>query len=272
MWTCDQCPDGHPHSWSARVYSRTRGTGCPQCISRQVCKHNSLATKAPLVASEWDYKANDDTPEHVVAHSNHVANWHCKVCGCKWEATPNHRVGKKKTGCPRCGDSAKNKRSKQPTFAECNHPLLAEWDLERNAAQGHFPDKIRLKSHVQIFWFCTKCPAGQEHSWSAMPLARNGRSQTGCPVCAGKAACRCNSLQALYPDTAAEWDYSRDQGQPSDHTASSSYLAWWSSPQGGSWQQTINSRTVQVQQKHARLKRVQERHLSAGLRPGPTEV
>ena len=42
---------------------------------------------------------------------------------------------------------------------------------------------------------------------------------------------RCNSLQSLYPDTAAEWDYSRNQGQLSGYTASSHYLAWWSSPQ-----------------------------------------
>ncbi|KAL3152667.1 hypothetical protein ABBQ38_012264 [Trebouxia sp. C0009 RCD-2024] len=170
-WTCDQCPGGHRHSWSAVVTDRTRGTGCPQCIGRQVCKHNSLATKAPLVAAQWDYQANDSTPDGVVAQSNHMANWHCKVCGCKWKATPNHGVSKKKAGCPQCAPDAKTKKkTKHPTFAECIHPLLAEWDFERNAAQGHYPDKIRLRSNKQIFWLCTKCSAGQEHSWSAQPF------------------------------------------------------------------------------------------------------
>ncbi|KAL3140451.1 hypothetical protein ABBQ38_004710 [Trebouxia sp. C0009 RCD-2024] len=251
-WRCDQCPDGHLHTWSAVVKSRSNGNGCPQCSGRKVCKHNSLATKAPLVAAEWDYEANDGTPEDVVAQSHRLIKWHCKVCGCKWEATPNARVSKRKAGCPQCADVAKTKkRTTHPTFAECNHPLLAEWDYKRNAAQGHYPDKVRLRSHKQIFWLCTKCPAGQEHSWSAMPLDRTDRKESGCPFCAGKAACACNSLLALYPDTAAEWDYSKDQGQPSDHTASSSYLAWWSSPQGGSWQQTITSRTKNAKRKSA---------------------
>ncbi|KAL3155951.1 hypothetical protein ABBQ32_012944 [Trebouxia sp. C0010 RCD-2024] len=52
-----------------------------------------------------------------------------------------------------------------------------------------------------------------------------------------------DSLMALYPDTAADWDYSKNQGRPSDFTASSEYLAWWSSPQRGSWQQIVQSCT-----------------------------
>ncbi|KAL3155490.1 hypothetical protein ABBQ38_011044 [Trebouxia sp. C0009 RCD-2024] len=54
QWICDQCPDGHPHSWSATVASRTNGTGCPLCRGCKVCKHNSLAAKAPSVAAQWD--------------------------------------------------------------------------------------------------------------------------------------------------------------------------------------------------------------------------
>ncbi|KAL3134328.1 hypothetical protein ABBQ38_006586 [Trebouxia sp. C0009 RCD-2024] len=182
-----------------------------------------------------------------------MAKWHCKLCGCNCEAATSARVCKNKAGCPQCGNHAKAKKNtKHSTFAECNHPLLAEWDQERNAAQGHFPEKVRLKSSKQIFWLCTKCPAGQTHSWSAQPFSRTGRSQTGCPFCAGKAACCCSSLQALYPDAAAEWGYSRNQGQPSDYTASCNYLAWWSSPQHGSWQQTVTSRTVNAKQKSAR--------------------
>ena len=182
-----------------------------------------------------------------------MANWHCKLCGCKWGAPIHARVNKSKAGCPECGDVAKTKkRTKHPTFAECNHPLLAEWDHKRNAAQGHFPHEIRLKSNKQIFWLCTRCPAGQEHSWPAQPSSRTGRQQAGCPYCAGKAACKCNSLQALYPDAAAEWDYSRNQARPSDYTASCNYLAWWFNPQRGSWQQTITSRTVTAKHKSAR--------------------
>ena len=116
-----------------------------------------------------------------------------------------------------------------------------------------------LRSNKQIFWLCPKCPAGQEHSWSAQPFSRTGRLKTSCPFCVGQAACRCNYLQALFPQAAAEWDYSKNQGHPSDYIASSTFLAWWSTPQHASWQQAINSRTQHVQQK-----RIPERQASVG--------
>ncbi|KAL3155494.1 hypothetical protein ABBQ38_011048 [Trebouxia sp. C0009 RCD-2024] len=112
-WICDQCPDGHPHSWSATVCNRTNGTGCPQCKCRTVCKHNSLATRAPLVAAEWDYEANTGIPHDVVSQSNSSVHWHCAVCGCEWEATPNHRVGKGRSGCPHCVEDAKSTYQEQ---------------------------------------------------------------------------------------------------------------------------------------------------------------
>ena len=247
-WICDQCPDGHLHRWEAMVANRSNGNGCPQCSGRKVCKHNSLATKAPSVAAQWDYEANDGTPDSLVAHSNQLVGWLCEVCGHNWSATPHSRISKK-AGCPKCGDHAKGKQATQPTFAECQDPrskaLLAEWDHARNAPQGNFPHNTRLKSHKQIFWLCTKCPAGQEHSWPSGPRHRTGRSKTGCPFCTGQAACKCNSLQELYPDVAAEWDHARNQNQPSDYTGSSSFVAWWFTPRRGNWQQTINARTQQ---------------------------
>ena len=62
---------------------------------------------------------------------------------------------------------------------------------------------------------------------------------------------RCISLQALYPDIAAEWHHNRYEGQPSDCPASPKHLAWWSIPQRGSWQQVITSRPVVAFQRAA---------------------
>ena len=294
-WICDQCPDGHLHRWKASVNDRTRGTGCPQCCSRKVCKHNSLATKAPQIAAQWDFEANDGTPDSVVAQRHQHVGWLCDVCGHKWSARPSDRV-RGQTGCPKCaraqiktkhrtlalpsarvsnnlfcpkgaGHGNSNKKEKYPTFAESQDPqaraCLAEWDHEKNALQGKFPSNTTLPSSKPIFWLCTKCPAGQKHSWSAKPHNRTSRHQTGCPFCAGQAACRCNSLQTLYPDIAAEWDYAKNASQPSNYTAGSTYLAWWISPQRGSWQQSIDARTSMVKQKAARLKHIHQQQKSA---------
>ncbi|KAL3130404.1 hypothetical protein ABBQ38_008228 [Trebouxia sp. C0009 RCD-2024] len=159
----------------------------------------------------------------------------------------------KSFGCVKCG-----RQGMQPTFAGCQHPLLAEWDHKRNALRGNHPEKIKLRSNKQIFWLCTKCPAGQEHSWFAQPFSRTSRSKPGCPVCAGQAACKCNPLQALYCDIAAEWDHDRNTGQPCDYPAHSHDLVWWCSSQRGSWQQALHYLTSRVQQWAARLKRVQQ--------------
>ena len=265
-WTCEQCPDGYLHSWSAIVNDRSSGKGCPQCSGRKVCQHNTLGTKAPGIAAQWDYKENDGTPDSVVAYSNQAVAWLCDACGHKWRVRISVRV-KAKTGCPQCAQLARGaKRIKHPTFAECQDPdaiaLLAQWDHEQNAAENKYPHNITLKSNKQIHWLCTKCPAGQKHCWSAQPHNRTSK-KTGCPCCAGQVACRCNSLQALYPDTAAEWDQHKNEGQPSDYPASSGHLAWWSNPQRGSWQQTITSRTDTAYQKAARLQRAQQRERSA---------
>ena len=147
---------------------------------------------------------------------------------------PSHRVSNN-TGCPQCARF--KKWTRRPTFAD--HPLLAEWDHECNSKRGNYPGNTTL----QIFWLCNNCPARQQHSWFSPPFDRTARNKHGCPVCAGRKACRCNSLQAFCPDIAAEWEYSRNKGQPSDYAAGSHHCAWWSSPQRGFWQQTISSRT-----------------------------
>ena len=35
-WMCDQCPDGHPDEWEARVNDRSQGRGCPFCACNAV--------------------------------------------------------------------------------------------------------------------------------------------------------------------------------------------------------------------------------------------
>ena len=222
-----------------------------------MCKHNCLATVAPWAAAQWDYEANDalGTPDTVVACCNQPAGWHCQVCGHRWTVAPDARVSKL-SGCRRC--SPKGTVIRHPTFAECQHPLLQEWDITRNEACGNYPHNTSLRGNKQIFWLCNKCPAGQEHSWSAATGSRTGCRQAGCPVCAGLVACRCNSLQALFPDIAAEWDHEKNIGEPRDYSAGSEHLAWWYTPQRIGGQQTIDSRTQHLRQDVTRSRRIQQ--------------
>ena len=237
------------------MHSRSSGAGCPQCSNRKLCKHNSLATVAPKVAKLWDVTRNGCAADNVLAHSHKRSHWQCPECGHTWVATPNSRVSNN-SGCPKCNQATKHKR--HPTFAECQHTLLAQWHHQQNAVEGLFPDKIRLQSNKKVHWLCNKCPLGQQHAWAASPNSRLGKKKPGCPFCAGRAACTCNSLQSLYPSIAAEWDFDSNDKTPDDFTASSNCVVWWHSVARGSWQQSINSRTNNVQLQATRRRYVHD--------------
>ena len=71
-WSCPDCPDGHAHIWEATVNARSNGTGCPYCSGQKVCKHNSLATKAPEIVRYWHPQKNVPlSPNTVTAHSHY---------------------------------------------------------------------------------------------------------------------------------------------------------------------------------------------------------
>ena len=240
-WQCHQCPDGHLHCWQATVGSRSKGSGCPQCEGRKLCKHNSLATVSPIVASFWDISRNGCTADSVLAYSHKMSHWQCPTCGHEWTAMPHKKVAIG-TKCPVCSHQSRD-RQKHPTFTQCQHPLLAEWDHQQNAAKGLFPCKVTLQSAKKVHWLCSKCPLGQPHAWAATAANRTAKIPAGCPFCAGKAACKCNSLQTHCPTIAAEWDWDKNELTPHDFTASSHSVVWWRTVEKGSWEQTINSRT-----------------------------
>ena len=256
-WQCHQCPDGHLHQWQANVLARSNGSGCPQCSGRALCKHNSLAKIAPKIAVFWDTAKNGCTAEQTLAYSKKLSHWQCPDCGHEWTATAGSKVywG---SGCRNCSRHTGRSLLRHPTFAESQHPLLEEWDHQRNADSGLFPDKITLKSAKKVHWVCNRCPLGQRHAWIATPVNRNSKRGRGCPYCAGQAVCKCNSLQTRYPTIAAEWDSEKNDLTPNDFSAASTTAAWWHNAERGSWQQTIVARTHAVHKQAIRKRYLQE--------------
>ena len=240
VWQCNKCPAGQPHVWAAVIFNRTCGNQCPYCSNRLVCLHNSLATVAPDVARYWNHSKNEKAPEQVLAGSNLRAEWKCPTCNWEWQAPVKNRVSAC-AGCPKCS-RALQVTQRQPTFAEAQPAKLAEWDFERNDADGLYPENITLGSAKQVHWICGRCPRGQPHRWRAMP--RNQMRQSlGCAVCAGKQACICNSLQSWFPSVAAEFDVDKSGFAPSEITAYSNRKVWWRNARRGSWRQAVFQRT-----------------------------
>ena len=240
VWQCNKCPDGEPHIWTTTVKNRTQGRQCPYCSNKLVCLHNSLATIAPDQTQFWNHSKNKKTPDQVLAGGSFRAEWRCPDCKWEWQAPISGRV-RSTAGCPRC-KRAQRPYQRLPTYAEAQPACLAQWDYDRNNKDGSYPDVITLGSGKLVHWICSCCPRGQPHRWRTTPHDRVSKDR-GCVVCAGQKACACNSLEALFPSIAAEFDVDKNGFAPSEITAGSTKKVWWKNAKRGSWRQTPNRHT-----------------------------
>lgn len=235
-WKCPRCG----HEWYTDINHRTSGEGCPVCAGRVIkVGYNDLQSRFPDIATEWDYERNGDLkPTDVTAFSDKIVWWKCKKCGYPWQTPPSRRTSNYKSGCPCCAGKVV-----VPGINDLNtlFPEIAkEWDEEKNPE--HSPSSISPGSHYEAYWKCTKCGNG----WQTAVYNRTGHNHTGCPYCAGKKLAKgMNDLATLYPDIAAEWDTSRNNGLlPSDVLPGSNYKAHWKCLKcGNEWQTPVYSRT-----------------------------
>lgn len=170
---------------------------------RYLCSHNNLAAKKPYLAKEWDYDKNELGPENYLPHSNKYVWWICPVnpCGChKWYARINSRTNG--NNCPYC----RNLKVCYHSSLQTLYPDIAsEWDYSRNQIA---PSQVAPCSGKYYWWICKNNWCGC-HIWETLPYCRvDGNC---CPFCSNKRICGHNSLQAVYPHIALEWDYEYKQ-------------------------------------------------------------
>ena len=96
-WRCEK-----GHEWQTSVQGRVvQNSRCPYCAGRKVMQGiNDLATLFPEVAAEWDYEANEKSPEEYKPTCPDKVSWICGE-GHRWEATIEKRTARKQ-GCPYC--------------------------------------------------------------------------------------------------------------------------------------------------------------------------
>ena len=106
-WLCEECK----HEWKTTIQSRVNGTGCPSCayklngerlVAKRIkCGENTIAIKAPWMASEWNYEKNGErTPANMTPQSGKKVWWKCSK-GHEWEETVQYRYLWKRQ-CPYC--------------------------------------------------------------------------------------------------------------------------------------------------------------------------
>ena len=223
--------------------------------AQEVCQHNTLARKAPQVAQYWDAKKNHPlSPDQLTASSGRRAHWKCNVCLNKWQARVFAKT-KSNSGCPKCarangGRKADGTRQKHSTFAAAKHALLEQWDHDRNAENGNFPDNMTLRSNKLMWWHCHECTKGKVHIWQARPSDRFFVNKaSGCPFCVGQNLCECNSLETVCPNVAADFDSQSNGVSAAEVTSSSSTEYSWLSDKPGAKKRSVYQRTAYTKRK-----------------------
>ena len=193
-------------------------------------KQNSLANRAPQIASMWHPRKNGKLePENVSIMSSKVV-WWLGTCGHEWRSPIAYEVS---SGlCPYC--SGKRILVGFNDLQTTNSAVAGEWDYEKNAPLTPF--EVTAGSGKKVWWKCNK-----NHSWQASIVSRNRGN--GCPICANRI------VQAGYNDVASvtelleEWSVEKNKSDPQEVCIGSDKRAWWICKTcGNEWQAKICDR------------------------------
>lgn len=211
-----QCSQGH--EWEKIVYAQVKlGPDCPVCTNKKVSAgYNDLATLYPEIASLWHPTKNAPAlPSDFLPTSKVRVWWQCEK-GHEWDGRISNRIST--SSCPVCSNRVVLKGYND--LASQHPALLAEWDYEMNNIQ---PDEIVSGASKKRHW---KCAEG--HTWQDSPSHRvlNNR---GCPYCSGQRVLPgYNDLASNYPEIAAEWHPTLNEGlSPRDLAQGSNKRVWW---------------------------------------------
>jgi hypothetical protein len=226
------------HKWEVAMKTRTKVHRCPFCYGFKVCPCNSLQTMKPDIAAEW-HPRNPLKPSEVTIGSGKKVWWKCPKSGCdhphEWEATVKSRtIGH---GCPFCVGQKVCPCNSLETWKP---DIMTEWHPHNSLK----PSEVSVSSGKKVWWKCLKMGC-DHHEWEAIIKSRTLGS--GCPFCAGRKVCPCNSLQTLKPNIAAEW-HPQNLLKPSEVTIGSGKKVWWKCLKKGrdhphEWEAVIADRT-----------------------------
>lgn len=103
-----QCKVDQEHVWSAYVFQRTKGSGCPYCSGQLADSKSCLATVDPEIANSWHPTKNaPNTAFDVRRQSAKKFWWQCTVnADHVWSESVQNRVNRRI--CPQCNRIARD--------------------------------------------------------------------------------------------------------------------------------------------------------------------
>ena len=228
-WKC-----ARGHEWKTAVYHRKAGHGCPRCAAQKALVTpgvNDLATKAPVIAAQWDYAKNvGRSPRETACYSQEPTWWLCPL-GHSWRASVSHRY--RGENCPFC--SGQRLLTGFNDLATVRPDIAADWNYKKNGSLR--PQDVMAGSDLKVWW---KCRHG--HEWQAYIYSR--KAGCGCPYCAGNAILPgFNDLRTLRPDLLLDWDFESNRHvTPEQVGPFSAKMIGWKCRLGHRWKACVYSR------------------------------
>lgn len=195
-------------------------------------RYNQLTTEQYIEMARAIHGDTFDYSDTVYTSMNKKVTIRCKKHGIFECYARNHVNQKVMSGCPYC---ARKRLFRGENDLATVFPTIAQYyDVDKN---GNTASDVFAKSNKEVWWVCDN-----GHSFSMKVLNRIRREKS-CPYCSGqKLLTGFNDLQTIYPNIATEWDYSKNEGSPSNYRHGSGYKAWWiCNDCGASYQSPINT-------------------------------
>ena len=125
------------------------------------------------------------------------------------------------------------------SLADLFPELAAEWHPSKNGDLT--PGDVVAGSNKKVWW---KCPVADDHEWVAW-VSNRSRLGRGCGFCAGQRVSVMNSLQALFPEIAAQWHPTRNGDlTAADVVHEAHQVVWWKCPiaDDHQWRSAVKAR------------------------------
>lgn len=100
--------------------------------------------------------------------------------------------------------------AQKPDLSLLRPELQQQWLHSKNTAFG--TKLIKPGSNSKAWWQRDQCPEGIPYIWTTEIRRRS--AGTGCPFCASKRVCKCNSLATQTQAVAMSWDYIKNGTSP----------------------------------------------------------
>ena len=233
-----KCLKNDSHIWDAKPVSMIKQPlpSCPFCNLKRLHPDNSLTVLYPAIAAEFDESKNGISASDVIGNMSAKKYWFkCLPAGHEWIASMGNRIGKG-SNCPACyGRVAHEGNSLASLFPD----VAAELNSQKS---GVTADELVAGSERTVWW---TCKVGG-HEWETMPYTRT-RFGTGCPYCTNQKINHQNSLVALFPQIALEFNEKKNGISANEVGAGALKHVWWKcSAKGHEWKSYISNRTSQM--------------------------